>query len=158
MRSLISFLNRADQFLEVGNGQFGVVDVGVIAFVLESVDDHFKRFVVFAGTLLHVHHDVAVHLDETAIAVPGEALVLGGVSEGENGFVVEAEIENGVHHAGHGIARTGADGNEHRHLGLVAELGAHDLFNGGDGGLDLGVEYFGIASSCCRSSRCRLPW
>ncbi len=34
-----------------------------------------ERLVIFAGALLHAHHDVAIHLQETAIAVPREARV-----------------------------------------------------------------------------------
>ena len=39
-------LEPRDQFLQVGHGQLGVLDVRLILFVLVAVDDRFKRFVV----------------------------------------------------------------------------------------------------------------
>jgi hypothetical protein len=45
---------------------------------LKLVDDGLERLVILAFALLHAEHDVAVHLDEAAVAVPGEALVAGG--------------------------------------------------------------------------------
>ena len=60
---------------------FAVHDVLVILLVLEVVDDGFERLVIFAFALLHAEDDVAIHLDEAAVAIPGEALVLGGGGE-----------------------------------------------------------------------------
>eukprot|EP01036_Dinobryon_divergens_P058390 gene58390-77908_t len=64
-------------------------------------------------------HHVRIHLDEAAIAVPGEAGIARVVPECLDGVVVQAEIENGIHHAGHGGARTGADGEEKRMAGVA---------------------------------------
>ena len=47
-----------------------------MTFVLEFVNDDFKRFMIFAGALLHAHDHVAVHLDEPAVAIPGETLIV----------------------------------------------------------------------------------
>ena len=64
--------------------------------------------------------DVAEHLHEAAVGVPGEALVLRGPREALDGGVVEAQVEHRVEHPGHRLARAGADGDEQRVL-VVAE-------------------------------------
>ena len=61
-------------------------------------------------------HDVAVHLDEAAIAVIGEARVAGILRQRLDRLVVEAEIEHGVHHARHRGARAGAHRNQQQFL------------------------------------------
>ena len=77
---------------------------------------------------LEAEHDVAVHLHEAAVAVPGEALVAGLLDQALTVVVVQADVEDGVHHAGHRDAGAGAAGDEQRVLG-VAELAAHDLLD-----------------------------
>jgi hypothetical protein len=62
--------------------------------------------------VIEAEHDVGIHLDEAAIAVPGEARVAGRGGEALDAGVVEAEVEDRVHHAGHGDAGAGADGDE----------------------------------------------
>ena len=70
--------------------------------------DFFERLAVDA-----VHH-VAVHLDKTAVAVERETAVGGGFRKRFDGLVVQAEIEDGVHHAGHGDGRAGTDRDKKR--------------------------------------------
>ena len=79
-----------------------------------------------------VEHDVGIHLDEAAIAVEREAAVAGEFGEAFGGLVVEAEIEDGVHHAGHGGAAARADGDQQR-IGRVAEFLAGAAFERGEG-------------------------
>ena len=78
---------------------------------------------VFEGIVIKAEHHVRVHLDETAIAVIGKALVTGTRRKALNRLVVEAEIQHGIHHAGHGYAGSRAHRNEQR-IGLVAKAGA----------------------------------
>ena len=137
-------LEALDEFLLVEGGELGVLDVVVVDLVLVIVDDGFERLVVLAGTLLHADDDVAVHLDEAAVAVPGEAGVAGGLLERDDGLVVEAEVENGVHHARHRVAGAGAHGDEERRAVGGAELRAHDLLHVGDAGLHLGLEFLRV--------------
>ncbi len=59
---------------------------------------------------------------------------------------VEADVENRVHHAGHGDARPGADRDQKRVRG-VAELGAHDLFQLLEGLLHRPLEAGGVLAS-----------
>ena len=54
-------------------------------------------------------------------------------------MVVEAEIEDGVHHAGHGELCAGADGDQQGILGGAESL-ALQLFEAGEGGVHLSVD------------------
>ena len=63
------------------------------------------------------------HRDEAAVAVPREAVVLRPRREAEHRAVVEAEVEDRLHHARHRDPRAGAHGQEERAPG-VAELHA----------------------------------
>ena len=49
-----------------------------------------------------LEHDPAVHGDEAAVRVEGEALVAGLLGQALDRAVVEPEVQDGVHHAGHG--------------------------------------------------------
>ena len=75
-----------------------------------------------------IEHDVGVHLDEAAIAVPGEALVARRLAKAQHGAVVQAEIEHGIHHAGHRGASAGAHRDQQRIVG-VTEAGANGLLD-----------------------------
>ena len=48
-----------------------------------------------------VHHDPAEHLDKAPVRVPPEPLVAGQGDESLERPLVQAEVEDGVHHAGH---------------------------------------------------------
>ncbi len=50
--------------------------------------------------------DVAIHLNEAAVCVPGEMAVARPVAQCLNDFVVEPQVENRVHHPGHRELRT----------------------------------------------------
>ena len=62
----------------------------------------------------HAEHDVAVHLDEAAIRVVGEARVAARAREPDDRAIVEAEVEDRLHHAGHRHRRARAHGDEQR--------------------------------------------
>ena len=49
----------------------------------------------------HSEHDVAIHLHESAVAVPSEAGVAAFLCERFNCGVVHAEVEHSIHHTGH---------------------------------------------------------
>ena len=138
-------LEEFHQFLLVIRSQVAVDDVLVILFVLVSFDDRLERLVVFVFTLLHAENDVAIHLDEAAVAIPSEALVVGGLDERENRLVIQTKVQNGVHHPRHRVTSTGAHGNEKRHAVRVTEFGTHDFFHGGDAGFHLLLEISGVA-------------
>ena len=101
-----------------------------------------------------VQRHFAEHLDEAAIAIVGEARVAGLGRQPFDGLVVQAQVEDGVHHAGHGKlgARTHAD---QQRIGGVAELLAAMRFQ-----LLQRLQICWSTSAgtfCCRSRRCRRP-
>ncbi len=107
-----------DQIRPVVGGQIGVERVALAVLVV--VEQLLEVLMVDA------QHHVGIHGDEAAIAVIGEAPVARLRRQRLDGFVVEAEIEHGVHHARHRGARAGAHRNQQR-VDLVAESLAGDL-------------------------------
>ena len=86
------------EFLEVLRGEVRVKLDALLGFLL--VDG------VLEELSLDAHDDAREHLDEAAIGVPGEALVVGLLDESLDRLVVEAEVEDGIHHARHGERST----------------------------------------------------
>ena len=82
------------EVLQVLGGELGVELDALLGLLL--VDGVLEEVTVDA------HDDVGEHLDEAAVGVPGKALVAGLLDEAVDGDVVEAEVEDGIHHAGHG--------------------------------------------------------
>ena len=121
-------LELACELLEVIRGEVNVLRDA--ALFLHFVDELLKVL------LADFHNHVRVHLDETAIAVPRPAGVVGLLGDNIHNRFVQAEVEDGVHHARHGSAGTGTDGNQQRVL-EVAELLAGDLFQLADVFIDL---------------------
>ncbi len=117
-------LNSVVERAQVVGGQVGVlVDAaGVLRRVERLVEP----------LALHVHHDPPEHLDEAAIGVPAEPLVAGQGDEAVERLLVEAEVEDRVHHAGHRELGARADRHEER-IGGVAEALAGRPFDLADG-------------------------
>ena len=87
----------------------GKVGVGLhAAHCLHGVDG------VLEQIAFKPHDDVREHLDEAAVGVPREAGVLGLLDEAVDGLVVQTEVQNRVHHAGHRHGSAGADRDEQR--------------------------------------------
>ena len=86
---------------------------------------------------------VTVHLDEAAVRVVGKAGVAGFPGYALDCLVVKAEVEDGVHHAGHGLGGAGTDGYEQR-IDWIAELLAHGFLEPRKVFGDLGLEPVGI--------------
>ena len=84
----------------------------------------------------NVEDDLAEHLHEAAVRVVREALVAGLAREAADRLVVEAEVEDGVHHPRHRERCTGAHRHEQRVDG-VAEPLAHLLLELRERGVDL---------------------
>ena len=85
--------------------------------------------------VVYAKHDVGIHLDEAAIGVVGEAAFGGTPRQPFDRLVVQAEIEDSVHHTGHRSAGARPHGHEQRILD-VPELGAGDLAHDGHGMID----------------------
>ncbi len=106
-------LELADQLFEVVGRQVGV---GLhAADVLHGGDGVLEQVAV------KTHDDVGEHLDEATVGVPCEARVLRLLDQAVDGFVVQAEVQDRVHHARHGHGGAGTDGNQQRIFG-VADL------------------------------------
>ena len=127
--ALVQALELEDQSLHIVLVQLGVhLDT---LFSLHLVDDFLEL------RLGQLHNHVAEHLNETAVAVVSEAGVAGLGSQALDHFVVQAQVQDGIHHAGHGSAGTGTDGNQ-QGVGNVAELLAGDVFHLADVFIDVG--------------------
>ncbi len=93
-----------------------------------------------------LHDDVGVHHDEAAVGVIDETRVLGLLDEARDGLGAQADVQDGVHHARHGGTGAGAAAHEEGIL-RVAELLAHDLLRGLEGGRDLGPQFGRVAAT-----------
>ena len=132
---LDDLLELDDETLEVIDGQ---VCVALVTFLflhciqalVEHLADAFAVLGLDAGGFLH--DDVRVHHDEAAVGVVREAGIARLLDEALDGHVVEADVEHGVHHAGHRAARARANRQEKRVLG-IAKLLLHQAFDGGHG-------------------------
>ena len=108
-----------DDGLEIGGGEVGIhLDLG---FGLARVEDVIELFHV------DIQRDFAEHLNEAAVGIVGEARIAGDRRQAFSGGVIQAEVQNRIHHAGHGEARAGADADQQRILG-IAKLLADLLF------------------------------
>ena len=128
-----------DQFLQVLSGHLDV-QLDALGF-LQLVD------LLLEEALAQLHDDVGVHLDETTVAVVSETGVVGLLGQALNSLIVQTQVQDGIHHAGHGHTSAGTDGNQQGVLG-VAELLAGDLLQAldmlEDVSLDLGVDLTAI--------------
>ncbi len=86
--------------------------------------------------------DLAVHLDQPAVRVEREALVARAAGETRDGLVVQADVQDRVHHPRHRDGGAGADGDEQRVVG-VAEALSGRLFEAGEVLVDLRFEALG---------------
>ena len=124
-------MNRADQVLHVLGVQLHVLLDALLG--LDVVDD------LLEALLAQLHHHVGEHLDEAAVGVVGKAGIVGVLGQALHHGVVEAQVEDGVHHAGHGGAGAGAHGNQQGVLG-IAELLAADGLHLAQVLVDLGLD------------------
>jgi hypothetical protein len=76
----------------------------------------------------HIHHHIAEHHNEAAIGVIHKARIFGESNHALSGLVVQPQIENGVHHAGHRELRARTHRDQQRVL-RVAESFAHPLLH-----------------------------
>jgi len=128
---LVLSLELVGQLVQVFSGQLGIK--GDALLFLHGVDQLFKVL------LAHFHNDVREHLDEAAIAVPRPAGIVGFFSDDMHNLLVQAQVQDGIHHTGHGSAGTGAHGHQQR-IFHIAELLAGDLLHLGDVLHDLGLD------------------
>ena len=87
------------------------IEAGVERHPFRLLDRH--EFVL-EDVLGDFEHDAAEHLHESAVAVEREPSVRSPCLQPLDGRIVEAEIEDGVHHSRHGKFRTGANRHQER--------------------------------------------
>ena len=120
---LVLGLELAGQLLQVLSGELHVLRDTALG--LHLVDE------LLEVLLAHFHDHVGIHLDEAAIAVIGPAGVAGHLGDDLHHLFVQTQVQDGVHHAGHGGAGAGTDGDQQGVL-QIAELLAGDLLHLGD--------------------------
>ena len=101
-------LKLRDQLAQIFGAQFAVEhDPTGVLFRFEQGLERVCFFVVFGS---QAHDYVAVHLHEAAVHVVAKARVARLFDKPLDDRVVEAEVEHGLHHAGHGHSGSGAHG------------------------------------------------
>ena len=121
-------LEGGHQLLQVRRSQVGVELDAALALQLG------QRVLVGVGRDALDH--LAVHLNETAVAVPRETFVAGFLGDGRHGLVGDTEVEDGVHHAGHGKHCAGTHRNQQRILGTT-EFASRAFLQPGQARVDL---------------------
>ena len=112
-----------NQLFEVFRSQ---IRVRFVAFGLFHI---FQSF--FIQIQIGAHNHVRKHLQETAIRVISKSFASGSFSQSFNGFVVQTEVQNRIHHTRHRNAGAGTNREQQRIIG-VGKFFAHNLLNAGN--------------------------
>ena len=95
-----------DEGFEMITGQPGVIEHATAK--LQLFEGILKQAVI------DLHHHIGIHLDEAAVAVIGKAFVIGPSGKSGDGGVVQAEIQDRVHHSRHRGTRAGPHRDQKR--------------------------------------------
>ena len=89
-RALLHELFEANnQLFEVVGIQGGVFQIVVLVpLVFEQANHRFERLVIFVSAFLYTENDVAIHLNEPAVTIPRESLILGRLGKCKNAVVI----------------------------------------------------------------------
>ena len=109
----------ADQRL-VFLDEVAVLLLGEVGVVLDAGRHPLRRQDLLELGVAHPEYDVAIHLDEAAIGVVREARLAARLREAVHRAVVEAEVEDRLHHPRHRERGAAADRDEQR-IGRIAE-------------------------------------
>ena len=88
-----------------------------------------------------MEHHIGEHLDEAAVGVENKPFIAGQFDHRLTGFIIESEVENGIHHTGHTGGGTGTNRNQQR-MGSFSESFAGGLFQTLESGIDLRADCF----------------
>jgi len=97
---------------------------------------------LFEVVVVAAHHDVAEHVDEPTIDIVGETGVAGLLDNAFHHPIVQTEVQNRVHHAGHGRGGAASHADQQRTV-RIAHLHPHGLFELGQVGVHLFVQPLG---------------
>ena len=112
-------LEQSHQLLHIVGRQFAVQ--------LDALGLFHRVDILFKAALGQLHHHVGEHLDKAAVGVIDEAGIARQLHHGLGHLVIHAQIQDGVHHTGHGGPGTGADGDQQRILAVAQLLAGHLL-------------------------------
>ena len=115
----IVILEQDDQFGHIVRVQL-VIHLDAL-LLLDLIDEGLE------GGLGQLHDDIREHLDEAAVGIARKARIVRQAGNRFADLVIHAEVEDGVHHAGHGRTRTRTNGYEQR-IFRVAQRFAGDFF------------------------------
>ena len=96
----------ADHFLELHNDLFQCINSQIL-FMLNTgmrpcvLKNLFEVVRIVLGFRLQSQHHVAVHLNQTTIAVPCKMLIAGLLNQCLNHLLVDTNVQHGVHHSRH---------------------------------------------------------
>ena len=139
-------LEKSDQFFQVIGGQFCILmDSLCLLFFL---DDDFERIDFIFVHRFQAKHDIAVHLHKAAVRIVHEARIIRLRDHPFGHNVVQAEIQNGIHHTRHRCTCAGTDGDKKRIFRIV-EFCTHRLLNLLDGGFYFAIKRFRIGLLVC---------
>ena len=139
-----------DDAFEVDNDLLDRVDAETrlmlnILLFASAVENLFEVVGIILRFRFQVQDNIAVHLDESAITVPGKVFVAGLFDEGLNDFFVDADVEDGVHHTGHRFAGT-RPAAQQQWVGWIAVFLAHTGFGFSDSGQNLIFQFCWIGA------------
>ena len=121
--ALVERLELLYQLLHIISVQLGILLDALL--LLHQVDGTLE---VFLGNFCH---DIGKHLNKSAVCIIGKPGVLGELGNAFHHFIVEAQVEDSVHHAGHRGSGAGTDRNQKR-IFLIAEFLARECFQLGN--------------------------
>ena len=109
-----------DQRLPIFRRHFGIEEDAAI-FLRD-----FQGFL--KGSMIKAKDNIGIHLDEAAVAIPSKARIARNLRQTRNSCIVQAEVQNRIHHARHGDTRA----RPHRHqqrIGRIAKAFPRDRLN-----------------------------
>ncbi len=118
----VEFLIPCDDRLKVFCLKLRVVNISV--FFLLFLENGVKQ------RLGLTHDDVGEHLDESSVRIIGKPWIAGLLCKAHNRNIVESEVQDGIHHAGHRDRSAGTHRDKQRVI-LIAELLAAHAFEPG---------------------------
>ncbi len=96
--------------------------VGQFLVKLDTLEFFAFRQQFLEVVLGNLKHHIAEHLDKTTIGVEGEPAVRRGGGHTFDSDVIQAQVENRVHHSGHRENRAGTNGEQQRVRGVAEDL------------------------------------
>ena len=119
---LIELLVLSDDILKILCCQLGIEFIAVPALL--SFQDGVEK-----GLRLS-HNDIGEHLDKSPVRVISKSRISGLLRKADNGNIVQSEVQDCVHHSGHGNRSAGTYRDQKR-IVLITELLAADFFQPG---------------------------